>query len=416
MSEGPGPNKRWYLERFDPPKEAPFPLEEYRERWSRTRAAMQAAGVDCLIASTPESMCYLTGYAAEWYQANGPRDWVPGSCVALHVDREEPVQLDDPEEVTLIRFTSVATDVRIGPGLGWEMLDFVVAELRALGWLRGTVGVERRSYRPRPDVAASLDEALRATGAHVVDATGLAREVRRRKSPRELEVVHQAQRVADVGLAAARDAMAPGVTELEVSGEMIRAMAAAGGEVAAIPLPVLSGYRASTVHGLASRRRLEPGDVVNVDVCGVVARYHANTARCFSIGEPSPAVRDAVDRVTGAVPVVAETLRPGLPARELLATVERYYREVGLLGDEWWIGGYELGIAFPPDWVGDRFYELGTDPGEEAFLPGDVWNYEANFYLPQGRGLALCINTFAVEEDRAAFLQATPPDLMVIPA
>jgi len=45
-----------------------------------------------------------------------------------------------------------------------------------------------------------------------------------------------------------------------------------------------------------------------------------------------------------------------------------------------------------------------------------VWNYEANFYLPEGKGLALCINTFAVEEERAGFLQATPPDLVVIEA
>jgi hypothetical protein len=96
--------------------------------------------------------------------------------------------------------------------------------------------------------------------------------------------------------------------------------------------------------------------------------------------------------------------------------VERYYREVGLWGDEWWIGGYELGIAFPPDWVGDFFYEVGSDPGDETFGPGDVANYEANFYLPEGKGLALCINTFAVEGDRAGFLQTTPPDLVVVEA
>ena len=416
MSEEIGPTKRWYLEEFDPPNEAPFPLEEYRDRWARTRAAMADAGVDCLIASAPESMCYLTGYAAEWYQANGPRDWVPGSCVALHVDHDEPVQFDDPEEVTLIRFTSVARDVRIGPGLGWDMLDFVVGELRALGWLDGTVGVERRSYRPHPVAAAYVDAALEAAGAGVIDATGIARSVRRWKSPAELEVVREAQRIADVGMAAAREAMAPGVTELEVYGAMIHAMASAGGEIAAIPLPVASGYRAPTVHALASRKELEPGDVVNVDLCGVVARYHANMARCFSIGEPSPQVRNTIRKVTDAVPLVAETLRSGLPVRELLETVERYYREVGLWGDEWWIGGYELGIAFPPDWVGDFFYEVGSDPGDETFGPGDVANYEANFYLPEGKGLALCINTFAVEGDRAGFLQTTPPDLVVVEA
>jgi Xaa-Pro dipeptidase len=411
-----GEIKRWYLEEFNPPNEAPFPREEYRGRWQRIRTAMDEASVRCLILTAPESMCYATGYAAEWYQANGPEGWVPSSCVVLHVDHDEPIQFDDEEEVTLIRFTSVAHDVRIGPGLGTEMVDFVVEQLRTAGWLDGTVGVERRSYRPHPAAAAYADAALTCAGAEVVDATSIARGVRRWKTPAELDVVREAQRIADVGLAAARKAMAPGVTELEVYGAMIHAMAKAGGEIAAIPLPVVSGYRASSVHGLASRRKLEPGDIVNVDVCGVVNRYHANTARCFSIGEPSAAVKERIDRVNEAVPVVADLLRPDLPIRELLKTVEAYYNETGLLGDEWWIGGYELGIAFPPDWVGEFFYESGTDPGEETFRAGDVANYEANFYLPEGKGLVLCINTMAFDHGRAGFLQSTPSDLVVIDA
>ena len=411
-----GPIKRWYFEEFDPPNEAPFPLEEYRGRWERIRARMDAAGVRCLVLTAPESICYATGHAAEWYQANGPEGWVPGSCVVVHVDHDEPIQFDDEEEVTLVRFASVADDVRIGPGLGTEMVDFVVGQLRAAGWLDGRVGVERRSYRPHPAAAAYTDAAFARAGAETVDATGVVRRVRRWKTPAELEVVREAQRVADVGMAAARDAMAPGVTELEVYGAMIYAMASAGGEVAAIPLPVVSGYRASTVHGMASRRKLEPGDVVNVDICGVVHRYHANMARCFSIGEPSAAVRERIDHVTGAVDVVAGKLRPGLPVRELLGTVEGYYRDTGLWGDEWWIGGYELGIAFPPDWVGDFYYDTDTDPGDETFRPGDVVNYEANFYLPEGKGLALCINTVSFEDDGAAFLQSTPSELFVVGA
>jgi Xaa-Pro dipeptidase len=191
-------------------------------------------------------------------------------------------------------------------------------------------------------------------------------------------------------------------------------MAAAGGEVAAIPLPVVSGPRAATVHGLASRRVLMPGDVVNVDVSGVFYRYHANMARCFCLGEPHPVVAERIGHVTAAVDVVQEALRPNLPVRELLAAVEAYYQETGLLGDEWWIGGYELGVAFPPDWVGDFEYTLGVDPGDEVFAPGEVCNYEANFYLPHNLGLALSINTFAVTDDAAGFLQATPSQPIVI--
>ena len=52
---------------------------------------------------------------------------------------------------------------------------------------------------------------------------------------------------------AARDALAPGVTELEVYGEMVAALAKAGGENTAITQPVLFGTRRTR------RTRSRPG-------------------------------------------------------------------------------------------------------------------------------------------------------------
>lgn len=423
MSEGTspsgdamGPNKRRALETLNPQLEAPFSLREYRERVERIRAAMAERHLDLLFLSAPESIHYVTGYAAEWYQANGPAGWVPASGVAIHVDHDQTIQFDDPEEIPLLQFTSIAQDVRIYEGLGPDAFNFIARELASEGWLAGTVGLEMRSYRPHRAASEMFQATLEGAGASsVVDGTSVVRGVRRIKSPQELAYVRTAQRIADVGMRAASDALSePGVTELEVYGAMIHAMSDAGGEIAAIPLPVVSGPRAATVHGLASRRQIAPGDVVNVDLCGVYHRYHANMARCFSIGEPHPQVLEHIRKTTDSVQVVADVVRPGLPVRDLLRTVESYYREVGLLGDEWWIGGYELGVAFPPDWVGDFVYELGTDPGEATFLPGDVVNYEANFYLPHNAGLAMSINTMAFTSGGAAFLQATPSEPFVI--
>jgi Xaa-Pro dipeptidase len=416
MSHDWGPNKRRVLEELNPQLEAPFSLREYRERLHRIRRAMAAANLDLLYLSTPESINYVSGYAAEWYQGNGPKAWTPLSGIAIHADRDRYIHFDDPEEAALLQFTSVSPDIRIFEGLGPEGADFIAKELKAEGWLKGRVGLEMRSYRPPRTVSELFEGVLRANGAaEVVDGTDVVRSVRRIKSSQERATVRTAQRIADIGLRAAQEALAePGVTELAVYGAMIHAMAAAGGEVAAIPLPVVSGPRAATVHGLASRRQIMPGDLVNVDVCGVVHRYHANTARCFSIGEPHPDVLERIRATTDAVAVVAEAMRPGLPVRDLLATIESHYREVGLLGDEWWIGGYELGIAFPPDWVGDFVYELGTDPGDESFVSGDVVNYEANFYLPQNAGLAMSINTLIVEDDRVDLLGSIPNEPIVI--
>ncbi len=100
-------------------------------------------------------------------------------------------------------------------------------------------------------------------------------------------------------MAAARNALAPGVTELEVYGEIVAAMAKAGGENPGITMPVASGVKSACVHALASRRVIMPGNIVNVNVSGIYHRYHANMARCFSIGEPDPAVRAALPRAAG---------------------------------------------------------------------------------------------------------------------
>ena len=44
------------------------------------------------------------------------------------------------------------------------------------------------------------------------------------------------------------------------------------------------------MHAMASRKKITPGDIVNIDLCGVYNRYHANMALTFSMGEPHPEV------------------------------------------------------------------------------------------------------------------------------
>jgi Xaa-Pro aminopeptidase len=310
----------------------------------------------------------------------------------------------------------VSRDLRInGHGSEENMLEFIVRELREEGWLDSrTVGLEMWSSRPNRGYSELFQAALEGAGATVVDATRVIRGVRRYKSPAELSQVRTAQRIADIGMAAAAERISAGMTELEVYAEIVYAMARAGGENPGITMPVASGQKSACVHALASRRVLMPGEIVNVDVSGVYNRYHANMARTFSIGEPSPAVAKRCAQVSEAVNVVAGVIRPGLPVRDLLDAVRSYYTDTGLIDEAWWVGGYELGIAFPPDWVGEFWYDLGTDPGDEAFVTGDVCNYEANFYLPESAGLSMCINTMVFDTAQARFLQSTPNQLIVV--
>jgi len=409
-----GPAKRAHLEARREVIDPPFSLQEYDARVLRIREAMSRAQIDCLFLSAPESIYYVSGYACEWYQASSPEPWWPASGVAIHVDHEHFIHFEHTQEATLLQLTTMSRDVRLTEAEGRAQQAFVVDELAAAGWLKGVVGLEMNAYRPGRLASEAFERGLTNAGARVVDGTAIVRGVRRRKSTAELEYVRRAQEIADIGMAAARASIGVGVTELEVYGAMVQAMASAGGEVAAIPLPVVSGPRAATVHGLAGRRRMEQGDLVGVDLCGVYHRYHANLARTFSIGEPSAPVRSAIDHAYGATQVFNDALEPGACVNEVMARLEDYYRTCGLLNDQWWVGGYELGVAFPPDWVGEFLYSMGDDHGPEFFADGDVFNFEANFYLPENAGIVLVINTAVVDGMSAGLIHGYPDALTVI--
>ena len=394
-----------------------FPVGEYRTRLRRVRSAMEKAGVELLYLSSPEAICYLSGFRAEWYQAQGPRSWYPASGLAVRVDADDYLHFETEHEQVLAAFTSVSRNFRI---LGESsqptdsMMSFIISSLADEGWLTGTVGLEHWSYRPSRGYSELFQSALERYGCQVVDATDVVAGVRKIKSPQELTYTRAAARIGDIGMQAAVDTIAPGVTELEVYGEVVRAMAKAGGENASITMPVSAGAKSACMHALASRRVIAPGDVVNVDLCGVYNRYHSNMARTLCVGEPHPEIERYLDAITGAKSIVAGLIRPHLPVAELLTTIEAYYREQGIWDDQCWIGGYDLGQSFPPDWVGPYCYDVHTDPGEEVFEPGMVTNYEANFYLPRCAGMSMFIDTMIFTEDQAEFLHHTPAKLAVV--
>jgi Xaa-Pro dipeptidase len=401
-----------------PEPEPYFPPEEYEARVGRIREEMEAAEVQTLFLSAPDSICYVDGYRSEWYQGQSPVDpaWYPASGIAINVGAEQPVHFEDEDESILARVTTVGSDLRAGRHDAGPLMTQVVEGLAQMGWLSGTVGLEMWAGRPSRGYSEVFQAALEAKGARVVDATHVARKVRRNKSEREIACVREAQRIADVGMRAAMEHMAAGATELDIYSEMTYAMGKAGGEPAAIFLPVASGGKSACVHALASRRRIRPGEIVNVDICGVYQRYHANMARTFSVGEPSGAVAERCRKVAGAVQVVADSIRPGLPVRELLSALEDYYRSEGILDELWWVGGYELGISLPPDWVGGWFFDTWTDPGDDVFDPGLVTNFEGNFYLPEQAGVSMQIDTLVFTSESAEVLLGVSPDLIVVEA
>jgi Xaa-Pro dipeptidase len=410
-----GINRDLALSQCTPDSELGFSADEYKSRLSAIRKRMADDKIDLLWLMAPESLYYVSGYTCEWYQAQSPKQWPATSGIAVHVDHDRFIMFDTPSEKIMCRFVTCADDIRTFPidnrrdGIG-----FIVDELKAEGWLGGSVGMELHSYRPNPAISARFREAFETSDSTVVDGSDILRELRWIKSPQEIAYIEQAAEIADVGLAAAKNAIRAGVTELEVYGEIIQAMAKAGGENPAITLPVLSGLKANTGHSLASRKVIQQGEQVNIDVSGVYWRYHANAARSFYVGDPPADVLDYHNKSSAVFDVISDLLRPGLTVGELVSTTRKYYEDVGTWSDAGWVGGYELGIGFPPDWVGNFVYEMSQGDSDKVFEPGTCVNFESQFFSPRMSGITYYICTLLFTQDDAKLPIQAPRRLVVI--
>jgi len=395
--------------------EIPFTLKEYKRRLTKIREAMAKEKIDVLYCTAPESLFYIAGYEAAYYGAQTIRAFAPLSAVAIKQDADTFILFDRSDEEVLAYTHSIATDIRIyeeGSAISHE--EFIIKNLKEAGWLKGTVGLEKCSYRPSPAISQMYQAAVEKEGCNVVDGSSIVREVRVIKSPQEIVYTRTAARIADIAMKAAIDHLKSGMTELDVGAEVQYAYGKAGGEAPGLPVFVHTGHASTHCHALPSRRVIMPGDIVHVDLCGVYHRYHADLGRMFSMGEPDIEVAKELDLSAKAWPVLLKIIKPGLAISELNKVMKNYYRGVGIWEDRWWVGGYELGISFPPDWMGIFFYDPDVDAGGRILRPGTVINYESDFYLPQGAGLSLIIDTIAFEEETAEILSKIPPDLVVV--
>jgi Xaa-Pro aminopeptidase len=304
--------------------EPAFPRNEYRDRLRRVRAAMAEQRIDVLYVTMPEHVCYLHGFFASWYKANGPMRYPQLYGTAIHVDSDEFIHFNNPTEQPILAKYSISTDNRFFPSReAAPNLAFIIDNLKAKEWLGGTVALEYWSYLPNRAISTMLEGAFLAEGCRVVDGSAILRTVRRVKSAAEIAYIEKAVALADVGHETIRRTMQRGMTELELFGEVMREMMAAGSEFPAlIPIfnsvPLHDGESMTTGHAMAGRKKLAPGEMLKADLCGVYNRYHGNVMRGYYLGEPSAALLDRHRRAAGVFPVMASEVKAGMSVREVM--------------------------------------------------------------------------------------------------
>lgn len=382
-----------------------FSVDEYDRRRLAMQQAAQQGGFDLVVVSSPDGMCWLHGYQSRWYRAHSSTRWPAYQCTVLHVETGAMVVYDVEHHAHLLRLTSVATDLRLSTrDDGNSVLDFMLADLRGRGWLRGRVGLEMHSHVPNRATSQVVQTAFEAEGCLIADASAVTRAVRMVKSPAEIAMIERAAAVCDTGLRALQAEVRAGMTEKQAWGVMVAAMADAGGEPAALHESVVVGP-IELGHAYASDRVINRGDVLCADPSGVINRYHANVERWFVVGcEPSDQLYRLAEIEAKAFEILCAGAADGVPVDDVTDEIEAHLRAAGLWGLHDWNGGYEMGISFPPDWVGEWTFTVG-EVSDDVFRAGVVTNYESIVLYPM-------IDTVVFGDDGARTLSTLPLDVL----
>jgi len=378
-----------------------FTSEEFAERRERVRGAMQAMGVDWLVAMHPVSIHWLTGSEAKSYQEF--------QCLLISVEDEKLRILTREGERNEFEQDALVDELRVWGGRRIENPVDAFAKMAAdLGLKESRVGMEVPAYYLHPHDLAGMKRVLGA--AFVREATDLIFGLKMAKSPQELVYIREAVGMADEAMRVFAEALSVGRTELELAGEVARALHSQGSGIAASPINLVSGERSCFSHGAPTDRRLQKGDFVNIEFGATCHRYTATIGRQFCLGEPSPRMREIFAVVQQASEACLAGIRAGVPANVPHRAAAAIIEAAGMDSGRVHTSGYGLGPGFPPTWAEPvHMLEECDHPLEENM----IMTVEPPVFLGEEQLGARLIDNVLVKPEGAERLTQYPGDLQI---
>jgi Xaa-Pro aminopeptidase len=338
-----------------------FPLEEYRDRWARVQAAMQALSLEVAIVCSRSAgtydRCADLLYLANYYgnQPGQGRRGPQGFAVLVLRRGEEPQLLADVQD---LRPELLATDRFEGCANSFESVARIVREL---GSRRvGLIGSDTIPMRYWIALQAQTPD------TQWIIADELIRQVRLIKSARELDAFRQAGRVVSDALGALMQALIAGASEAEAAAEAARLVFRGGGHVHMLAVshgPYLSHLATDPLTGFSSLRP-SPGDLARAWITGPMFQgYWLGPGRTVVCARsPTPAQRALLEANARAVQDVVAEIRPGISVRQLVAHADARLlaadAEPSSLSREWPVYGHGNGLFFEAPTISIR---VGSD-------------------------------------------------------
>jgi len=240
-----------------------------------------------------------------------------------------------------------------------------------------TLGLDAVSY----DFYKMLSKAFRGCARLKVQSS-IVPKLRSVKDEKELELMRKAGDMTSAGMQAARDAIAPGITEVEVAAELEYAMRKKGGWGTGFETIVASGVRSAYPHGGCANRKIRHGDLVVVDIGTLYEHYHSDMTRTFVAGTPTQKQEKMYEVVKAAHEKAFQTIKAGAKAKTVDHAARKTLENAGF--GQYFVHGLGHG-------VGLEIHEAPSlsATSKDKLVVGNVVTDEPGIYLPDFGGVRI---------------------------
>ena len=361
----------------------PAPPSVGAGRLDLIRALADAAGADAVLVTHAPDLRWAVGFTG----SNGLL-LVTGGAAHFVTDGRYRAQAAD--EV-------VGADVHVPEGS-------LVAYVAEAGLLERT---GRVAIQAEHLTVATLDQYRRTLPeVEFVPVETLLSEAVAAKDEAAVEAVRRAQALTCGVFDAVLPFLGPGVAERDIAAEIVYQHLRRGASAMSFEPIVASGPRGALPHARPSSRTISPGELVVIDMGGVVDGYCSDLTRTVAVGEPHPAAREAYEVVQRAQRAAIDAARAGMLGGELDA-VARDVIEAAGLGEAF---SHSLGHG-----VGLDVHEWPrlSQQVEHRLPAGATVTIEPGVYLPDRFGIRI-EDIVVLREGGAENLTPLPTDLLVV--
>lgn len=325
--------------------------------------------IDAYLIQSPANRRYFTGIDTSF------------GCVLMTA--EEKMFFTDFRYESYARRT--LTDFTVAVVKNAELMPAIAAELKRLG--AKTVGYEE-SY-----VTVGAFKNLKAALSDFTfkPASDILAQARCVKRPDEIEKIENSQRIAEKALAKVIPLIKPGVTEREISAELMFEMIRLGADALAFENIVSFGEYSADPHHHPSDKKLDKNELILIDFGARTDGYCSDMTRTFTLGTPPDELQAIHGIVSEAQAYALKHIKAGMTGKEADSLAREYIRANGY-GKEF---GHSLGHG-----VGIEIHEGPTlsESSETVLVPGMVVTVEPGIYV-NGLGGVRIEDMIAIEED-----------------